>query len=487
MSVKIFTEGGKNIGLGHISRCYALYYEIARRNVTVQFFVFGELKNYKLIDGLNLINEDWLSLEFVREHVTSDDYVIIDSYKALKVIYEEISRRSKKAIFIDDTGRLDYPKGIIVNPSLDSISIDYSKSYGYTLLTGPRYIILREYFRNLKRTNVSKKLTKVMITMGGSDIRNLLPKIIGNICRNMPEIQFDVVASFYDLNKIEIQSFNLENVTYYSDVNAKEMAGIIMSSDLVITAAGQTIYELLATKTPFVPIQVVDNQKNNLRALSKINPKQIVLHFNDKDLIDKLHDSIQLFSQVEYRQRHASIYKDLIDGHGAKRIIDFLLRDEQEDQFLLRHVKPTDMMEVFDLSNQEYVRKYSINPNEIDWNHHIEWFNQTIQDENTLFYVVTDQNESFLGQVRFQIKSKNATISVSLSEKIKGRGLSKRILMKSIIKMFEEKPVLDTVLAFVHVDNNVSKKIFERLGFSRLDTVNSLIKYGLHKDDFYDK
>ena len=43
MRVKIFTEGGKDIGLGHISRCSSLYNEIANRGIRVDFIVYGDI------------------------------------------------------------------------------------------------------------------------------------------------------------------------------------------------------------------------------------------------------------------------------------------------------------------------------------------------------------------------------------------------------------------------------------------------------------
>lgn len=45
-------------------------------------------------------------------------------------------------------------------------------------------------------------------------------------------------------------------------------------SDLTITGSGQTIYELIATRTPFIPIKVAENQQSivsNLLELSLTN------------------------------------------------------------------------------------------------------------------------------------------------------------------------------------------------------------------------
>ena len=118
MKVHIFTEGGKKNGFGHISRCSALYEEILSRGIQVDFIVAGDVQKISFLDEIKIINDNWLDKEYLVNRISKNDYVIIDSYEAEKEIYDLISNLSRKALYIDDTGRLQYPKGIIVNPSI---------------------------------------------------------------------------------------------------------------------------------------------------------------------------------------------------------------------------------------------------------------------------------------------------------------------------------------------------------------------------------
>ena len=64
--VIIFTEGGDNIGFGHITRCSALYEEIESRNIEVLFVIFG--KNIDgLLKGKRYLNKDWKDREFLKK------------------------------------------------------------------------------------------------------------------------------------------------------------------------------------------------------------------------------------------------------------------------------------------------------------------------------------------------------------------------------------------------------------------------------------
>lgn len=327
MKVKILTEGGKNIGLGHISRCMSLYAEVSRRDISIDFIINGDVSSIDFLHGITFKNENWLQGEFLHNYITSDDYVIIDSYKAEKAVYDSIVKLSSKAMFIDDIGRLDYPEGIIVNPSLDSSSIDYSNSPNSILLSGPDYVIVRPPFVGIKRETTFNGLKRILITMGGTDLRELTPLLINYVCKNLKDIEFDIVIGSKETHEVYEQYLGFKNIAIHYNIDATEMFDLMMSCDLAITAAGQTIYELLATHTPFIPIQIIENQENNIRSLLKFNPNQIVLKHDDNNLVERIFNALDIYDASGYRQEQNKAYEGLIDGYGAKRIIDKLLED----------------------------------------------------------------------------------------------------------------------------------------------------------------
>ena len=76
MKVEIFTEGWKDIGLGHISRCSSLYNEIVNRGIPVNFIVYGDIADVDFLKGINIVNENWLDKEDLINNVSPDDYLI---------------------------------------------------------------------------------------------------------------------------------------------------------------------------------------------------------------------------------------------------------------------------------------------------------------------------------------------------------------------------------------------------------------------------
>lgn len=477
LKIKIFTEGGPDIGLGHISRCSALYDEIIDRGISVEFYIFGEINNTKIANGENVYNVNWLTKEFLNDNITKNDSCIVDSYLASVDLYEIVASKAKKALYIDDTGRLHYPKGIVVNPSLNANKIKYHEDTNVRYLMGSEYVILRKPFIGAFREGVNKDAKRVLVTMGGTDMRNLTPLIIREICSIHPELQFDIVAGeAFD----KTEKLGLENVNFHFNVNANEMKELMLNADFAISAAGQTIYELIATQTPFIAIKIAENQENNIIQMQNSIPGQVFIDCHAPDFIKSVSSAMALYGDINVRNNLFKNYGKLIDRKGAERIVDQLTNHELcAEEIQLRRAKTEDMQDVFELSNEDRVRHFSIQKEKIKWDDHVNWYSQAINDKNFVFYIVTNNRGEFLGQIRYELSKNTAVISISLSSKIIGRGLSKDIAKSSLTKLAEEKKEIDTIVALVSLNNLVSKKLFQSLGFIEVGIEDGLYKFEL--------
>lgn len=325
MKVKIFTESGNEIGLGHISRCSSLFDEVKSRGIDVEFIVYGNIKHLDVFNGIPAKFENWLSTEYLNRCIGSTDYCIVDSYLANIELYELISLKARKALYIDDFARVKYPLGIVVNPALYADNICYPIEDDNAYLLGSEYIILRKPFIYAKHSSIKEEVKEVLVTMGGSDIRNLTHRVMNQICVNYPNIKFNIVVSddFQNIESINQNKFS--NIQLFYNVNAELMKSLMVQSDFAITAAGQTVYELLATNTPFIPIKIAENQCNNIEGLKRINVNNVFINYNDVNAMEKLELEFVKLLDYEERIRLASLYKNRVDGFGSKRIINSLL------------------------------------------------------------------------------------------------------------------------------------------------------------------
>lgn len=478
MRALIFTEGGSQIGLGHISRCSSLYDELEERGIEVEFIINGDMEEFEIIKDKQYKVVNWLSKNFLTNYIKPGDYCIVDSYLAGEDLYQVISHLAKQSVFIDDNGRVKYPKGIVANPSLSTEAVKYPNKDTNCYLLGPKYIILRNSFIQIKREHAKPQIKEVLITLGGSDIHNLTPRILKQLSSKKTEIIFNVVIGNAFENIEEIKSFGSKNINFYESATAEEMKSLMLRSDFAITAAGQTIYELIATQTPFIPIKVIENQHYNILALKELDLVKSTLEHNDPFFNEKLICEVENIMELSNRINLIKKYEKVIDGLGSKRIIEALISGEvMENNYYLRKAKNEDVFDVFQLSNEDYVRKYSINTAKIEWEDHKVWFDNLLKSNNHIFYVITDHTDKFLGQLRYKFDNDSATISISLCKSITGKGLSKVLVKKSIELIREERNELKNIIAYVSNDNIASKKLFESTGFILLESVNRMLKY----------
>lgn len=323
--VLIFTEGGNKTGLGHISRCSSLYDELVNRGIEVELIINGDVFDIEIIKDKKVKVLNWMSEKFLNDYIKKSDYSIVDSYLVNKSLCTVISNKSNKCLFIDDNARVKYPKGIIVNPALNIDDAMYHKNEGSCYLLGPKYIILRNAFLKAKREKINKVVKKILIIMGGSDVRNITPLILSILSNKYSKMVFNVIIGGYYKNMYEDEKNKVKNVHFYNNIDAEEMKEIMLNSDIAVTAAGQTTYELVATETPFIPIKVVENQSNNIIGLRELNIVDNVIEYSDPFFEKKLIIEFDRLLNFNSRAKIFGLYSVIIDGMGSKRIIDSLI------------------------------------------------------------------------------------------------------------------------------------------------------------------
>ncbi|SFM23559.1 Spore coat polysaccharide biosynthesis protein SpsG, predicted glycosyltransferase [Gracilibacillus orientalis] len=472
MRVLIFTEGGSKSGYGHIIRCSSIYEELKALSIEVHFMICGDVKPYEMLQNIEFEVVNWYSHAYLKKFIKKDDYCIIDSYIAEQDIYELISYLAKKCLYLDDYYRLKYPKGTVITPSLEKrVYVENSTHY----IAGPNVICLRRSFTDIQTRCPDEKISNVLITLGGSNLRSLILKISNHFCDRYSTINFNLVVD--QVEQYQAVNKKYKNLTIYSNISADRMKQLMETADLAITGSGQTIYELLATGTPFIPLKVAENQQSIINSLLKL---KVVDYYFDPNDEDDLKDLMIYFENIVDSSIKIKQNYNIIDLSGIKNIVNYLLIDHEiDDNYRLRNVKKEDIYQVYNLSNDPTVRYFSLNQREISWANHTEWFSKVRNDQNYLFLIIEDINGNFVGQIRFEIDEENASISISFNEEHRGKGLGLTLLFKSIKKLNSDFQNISKIIAYIDKSNHASKKLFERAGFKCRDIEGAFLKYEL--------
>jgi spore coat polysaccharide biosynthesis predicted glycosyltransferase SpsG len=227
------------------------------------------------------------------------DVAVIDSYVADIDVYRTVAETASAAVYLDDTARLPYPKGIVVNGNPEATSLGFTAGPETTLLLGVEYQLLRSEFTDASHHEVNPSVTRILVISGGSDagnVRDALATIASSACQNAI---VDVVR---------------ESRT------ASELRDAMLAADIALTAAGQTIYELAATGTPTIAVCVADNQIAQARAFERAGALAYAGEWGDRGVDERVAFLLGTLDPLDTREAMSLAGRALVDGTGARLV-----------------------------------------------------------------------------------------------------------------------------------------------------------------------
>ena len=324
------------IGTGHVMRCVALA-QAWQAAGGMASLVAAELP-----DALApRVTEEGVNLAWIRGFAGSSedaeetvaqarrigaDWVVIDGDRFGSDFLATVRGAGFRVLLIDDfADRESFPADVIVNPDLDDDGHPYRKR-GATaqLLLGPSYILLRREFRQeIEKETIPKIGNRILVTLGGSDPENLSPEIASALA-GCPDLEITVVAGagFDAVDKLfALQSANLRVV-----FNPQNMAQFMKNADIAIVVAGGTLWELLSMGCSVLSYSRNLAQARVIQALSRRGVLVDMGQTNNFDSSRLVKAVTELVASDSARERMATMGRALVDGSGAARVVEAVLR-----------------------------------------------------------------------------------------------------------------------------------------------------------------
>lgn len=309
----IFTEGDLQRGLGHLTRCSAYASAWRGQGGKVNWVVDGDNTAQKLLCNESVIWRSWQQELIIDTH---DAVAIVDSYSATPDVLKSIADHFLRVIYLDDTKRLSYPKGLVIHaaqgenkPSADDAEWVF----------GAEWQPLRPAFWDVPpREKISEQIERILILMGGTDIRKLTPTMLQLAHDIYPNAEIHTIISHP--NTLTKQ----QKTILHHQLNDKEIAALMCHCDIAISAAGQTTCELARCGLPSVLVGVADNQKEQLRIWTEDSLFMYGGWWNDPELMTQVSSQLQALSDQNTRQLRAAILQSKIDGKGTMRAVTWL-------------------------------------------------------------------------------------------------------------------------------------------------------------------
>lgn len=344
--VFIRTDGNDDIASGHLMRCISIAQSVIKYGGKVHFIVSDMQSSGELMRRLErvisrksvtvtVLETDYRKVEDelpVLKHILSeqpDAVLLVDTYFVTPDYFREV-RKLAKVYYMDDLQMFDYPVDGVIN-----YDVIVDKSF-YTLAdnvyTESQYTPLREQFAKSSYT-VRMSATELLLTTGGTDPNGFCKKFIDGFLKQegMAGWRIHLIIGTMFADKKTLMQIAKKDNRVVAYENVKNMAELMASCDLAVSAGGTTLFELCAVGVPTISISISQNQIPCNEAFSKagIIPYEGYVSSDDRnmeEILQHLYAKVmELGSNLSERQKMNQRQRKAVDGKGADRIASLLL------------------------------------------------------------------------------------------------------------------------------------------------------------------
>jgi len=304
----VLTEGGADVGLGHVRRCLTLAASLRNEGVECTFHVRGGNAT-----GDRVAHENFpvTVVEDFHDQLEDAPAILIDSYR----VADDLFSLGIPTIVIDDLADRALPVDVVINPGAGAESLPYIVRDGTRLLLGAGYALLRPEFTHPFQREIRERLDTIMITLGGNDHGSLALDLVRWTCDSAPQAAVDVIVGPFFQHIDELRAFATESGRVRLRADVLDMRGAMLGCDLAISSGGQTLYELAATGTPAIALSTAENQRHNIAALSAAGTIVAL----DEKTPAALARALAGVSDVNVRREMSRRGRALVDGRGSER------------------------------------------------------------------------------------------------------------------------------------------------------------------------
>ncbi|MCR5303817.1 MAG: hypothetical protein K6E33_04580 [Lachnospiraceae bacterium] len=321
----IRADGNSEIATGHIMRCLAVASEVnALSDIPVSFIVSDresrELLKSRILSFPQDVNisstvetdvpyRDPVSeLRFLRGLFTDEPkgFLLVDSYFTDNGYLSALRDRVTLG-YIDDLRAFDPEVDLLINYTPGDMP---SYRAPGLVLSGPDYAPIRREFAEASFT-VRERVSKIWISCGGAG-------------RDTAEMTEKALRS--EWGKLKDQS-GLPEICLLPPTS--DMSGTLSEGDILISAAGSTLYEACAMGLPAVSMVTADNQIPGAEAFQRLGVIKCAGDIRKgPDTMRNLADIIRSMTgddKRDFRLGLSENMKRLVDGKGARRIAEAIL------------------------------------------------------------------------------------------------------------------------------------------------------------------
>lgn len=340
-------DAGPRIGSGHVMRCLSLAQALNESGWTVYLLSAGlpEVQHAlwsqpgrEVIDlppSLHAGSELDSAVTAEQLRKLNAEALIVDHY-ALDGAWEEAANPMRTAsLAIDDPPLRDHSTDWLLNQNLVEVPTA-SSGTAPDVLEGPGYALLRPEFLRLRGEvrRTGKSVRRVLVNLGGFDPQGYTWPVV-QLCRDLfgPEVTLDVVVGPGNPDLHHLQGWSAERSGRLLTVQAQDMAARMLAADIAVGAGGSSAWERCCMGLPSATVVLADNQQAPVRLGQRAGVLLDGGDLRDPSGLESLAKALsKLRDEPDTRQALAQAAQALVDGQGARRVADCIIKKVGSDK-----------------------------------------------------------------------------------------------------------------------------------------------------------
>lgn len=341
----IRADASSTMGMGHVMRCLALAQEWQNRGGSVCFIsaigipslherLNKESMEVHALQAAQASEEDLLeTLATARSH--HSQWLVLDGYHFSPAFMLRIQEAGLHLLLLDDVADRDLSgvEAVLNQNAYATVAMHQHFAPCPALLLGASHTLLRREFLQYRGGHeVRQDASRVLVTLGGADPGNatqLVMQAMGQLAARRLEVRLILGAANKHLGSLQ-EELGVLREKHAAEilVNPPDMPGLMAWSDVTITAAGSSCWELCCLGVPQLMLVTADNQR------------MMPPYFIEHGLADVFGDMTEarvaelatrldtLLGDFEKRGRLSHAARQVIDGNGAARVVEFMLKQQ---------------------------------------------------------------------------------------------------------------------------------------------------------------
>ncbi|WP_130837366.1 UDP-2,4-diacetamido-2,4,6-trideoxy-beta-L-altropyranose hydrolase [Lachnoclostridium sp. Marseille-P6806] len=339
--IGVRTDGNAEIATGHLRRCLTVADALTDR-AEVVFYVSDEesaalLRQFSSRFPVYITGTDYRApkenaADYARPELP--ELLLVDSYSLTEEWLRFLSGLAP-VCYLDDLMLFDYPAALVVNYDPAPPSAFYRSAE--QLLAGPQYAPLRPEFAAAGAAyHVREIVRDVLITTGGTDPLDITGRLAEALAAGFGKntdrrlsggalsapLCIHMVSGARNIHRSRLMALAERFPSLCFHENVEDMAALMASCDLAVTAAGTTLCELCAVGVPAVSFCMADNQKTQAAAFDRLGAVPCCTGL--PEILHWIHTAAAPGS-LDARRAQSARMRTVTDGRGASRIADALL------------------------------------------------------------------------------------------------------------------------------------------------------------------